>query len=57
MIHVKITVTWLLIKHVIIIYNLYQEITFGTKKKWSFMTGDLLKEVKCENFYDGTGKR
>ena len=57
MIHVKITVTWLLIKHVNIIYNLYQEITFGTKKKWSFMTGDLLKEVQCENFYDGTGKR
>ena len=57
MIHVKITVTWLLIKHVNIIYNLYQEITFGTKKKWSFMTGDLLKEVQCENFYDGAGKR
>jgi len=22
---------------------MYQEVTFGTKKKWSFKTGDLLK--------------
>ena len=26
--------------------NLYSEVTFGTKKKWSFKTGDLLKEVQ-----------
>jgi hypothetical protein len=25
--------------------NLYWEVIFGTKKKWSYMTGDLLKEV------------
>ena len=24
--------------------NLYEEVTFGTKKKWPFKTGDLLKE-------------
>jgi hypothetical protein len=24
--------------------NLYEEVTFETKKKWSFKTGDLLKE-------------
>ena len=23
--------------------NMYEEVTFGTKKKWSYTTGDLLK--------------
>jgi len=26
---------------------LMQEVTIGTKKKWPFKTGDLLKEVQC----------
>ena len=26
--------------------NLCKEVTFGTKKKWSFKTGDILKEVQ-----------
>jgi hypothetical protein len=26
--------------------NVYLEVTFGTKKKWPYNTGDLLKEVK-----------
>jgi hypothetical protein len=26
--------------------NLYKEITFGTKKKWAFKTGDFLKDVQ-----------
>jgi len=26
--------------------NLYLEVTFGTKKKWPYKTGDLLKEVE-----------
>jgi len=26
--------------------NLYQEVTFGTKKKWPYKRGDLLKEVQ-----------
>ena len=26
--------------------NLYQEVTIGTNKKWSYKTGDLLKEVQ-----------
>jgi hypothetical protein len=26
--------------------NLYQKVIFGTKKKWSFKTDDLLKEVQ-----------
>ena len=31
--------------------NLYYEVTFGTNKKWSYKTGDLLKEVQfIQNF-------
>ena len=26
--------------------NLYQEVTFGTKKKWPDETGDLLKDIQ-----------
>ena len=26
--------------------NLFYEVTFGTKRKWSFKTGDLLIEVQ-----------
>ena len=26
--------------------NLYQEVTFGTKKMWPYKTGDLLKEIQ-----------
>jgi len=26
--------------------NLYQEVTIGTKEKWPYKTGDLLKEVQ-----------
>ena len=26
--------------------NLYQEVTFGKKKKWPYKTGDLLKEAQ-----------
>jgi len=26
--------------------NLYKEFTFVTKKKWTFKTGDLLKDVQ-----------
>jgi hypothetical protein len=40
--------------------NLYYEVNFGTKKKWPFKTGDLLKEVKFiylyEIFYESTRK-
>jgi hypothetical protein len=25
--------------------NLYEEVSFGTKTKWPYKTGDLLKEV------------
>ena len=28
--------------------NMFQEVTFGTKKKWSFKTGDCLIEVVVE---------
>jgi hypothetical protein len=26
--------------------NLYKEVTFVTKKKWSYKTGDILKEIQ-----------
>ena len=26
--------------------NLYLEVTFGTKKKWSYKTGEFLKDVQ-----------
>ena len=35
-----------LITFCIIQSNPYYEVTFGTKKKWSFKTGNLLKEVQ-----------
>ena len=32
--------------YIYIYSNLYKEVTFGTKKKWYFKTGDPLKEVQ-----------
>ena len=36
--------------------NLYQEVTFGTMEKWSFKTGDLLKEVLFHMKFSMTGQ-
>jgi len=38
--------------------NLYKEVAFGTKKKWPYKTGDLLKRFNSyEIFYDRTKKK
>jgi len=38
--------------------NLHKEVTFGTKKKWPYKTGDLLKRFNFyETFYDRPRKR
>jgi hypothetical protein len=37
--------------------NLYLEVTFGTKKKWSYKTGEFLKDVQLTWNFLGQGKK
>jgi len=37
---------WVIKIYLYIQSNLYSEVTFWTKKKWPYKTGDLLKEVQ-----------
>ena len=36
--------------------NLYLEVTFGTKQKWSFKTGDFLKRGSIHMKFSMTGQ-